>query len=315
MRQEPAPHQDSTRKEIRPETSTPANRRLFILAATFSSVLVAASHPAPIKAAWAEFERIIHLKSNPLPASPAKLSDHEIEALSGMAPQQQAQLLMERAINHYEGAIELIDKNVSSWYGQLEVEKAPLAGLLATAINANDLHVRAASLEITLAGYSLPKSPESVDKILLRLQAEPEHRAWFLWILGVLGNRGVETARLEILFLDRLHDPDETTRAYAVIGLGLLATDESISPLLNTFRNDPSPRVREGAACALAQSGMFREEQRLNAVPGLLTMMDDPALDAASRSWIFQALQDITGAGLGPNPTAWRNWWSQRPQH
>ena len=227
-----------------------------------------------------------------------------------MAPQQQAELLMERAINHYEGAIELIEKNVPGWYGQLFVEKGPLANLLNTAINANDLRVRAASLEITLAGYNLPKSPESVNKLLTRLQDEPEHRAWLLWILGVLGNRGVDTARLETVFLDRIHDPDQTTRAYAVVGLGLLATDSSIAPLLESFRSDPSPNVREGAACALAQSGMFTQEQRLRAVPGLLQMMDDATLDLATRSWVFQALQDITGAGLGPNPAAWRDWWS-----
>jgi HEAT repeat protein len=297
--------------EIRPATPTIGRRRLVFLCLTLAFFLFVAVNPGPIKAAWAEFERIIQLKSDPLPASPAKLSDHEIEALSAMAPQQQAQLLMERAINHYEGAIELIEKNVPSWYGQLEVQKGPLAGLLYTAINANDLRVRAASLEITLAGYNLPKSPESVDKLLSRLQDEPENRAWLLWILGVLGNRGVETARLETVFLDRIHDPDETTRNYAVVGLGLLATDSSIAPLLDAFRNDHSPHVREGAACAIAQSGMFREEQRMGAVPGLLNMMDDASLDATTRSWVFQALQDITGAGLGSNPAAWRNWWSQ----
>jgi hypothetical protein len=80
---------------------------------------------------------------------------------------------------------------------------------------------------------------------IIQLKSEPL-RAWPLWILGVLGNRGVETVRLETLFLDPIHDPDETTRAYAVIGLGLLATDNSIAPLLNTFRNDPSRARRRG---------------------------------------------------------------------
>src|SRR5713101_9349232 len=311
MNQEPSPQQSTASEEIRPATPTVGKRRLVVLIIALALTICVAVNPAPIKAAWAEFERIIQLKTDPLPASPARLSDHEIEGLSAMAPQQQAQLLMERAINHYEGAIELIDRSVPSWYGQLEVEKGPLAGLLYTAINANDLRVRAASLEITLAGYNLPKSPESVDQLLVRLQDEPEHRAWLMWILGVLGNRGVETARLENVFLDRIHDPDETTRAYAVIGLGLLATDRCIAPLLEAFRDDPSPHVREGAACAIAQSGMFREEQRMGAVPDLLRMMDDASLDATTRSWVFQALQDITGAGLGSNPAAWRDWWSQ----
>jgi HEAT repeat protein len=310
--QENPEKQFESREEIRPVTPAIGKRRLILLSIVFFLTLFLAVNPAPVKAAWAEIERIIQLRGDPLPASPPKLSDHEIEALPSMAPQQQAQLLLERAINHYDGAIELIDKNVPSWYGHLEVQKGPLSGLLYTAINANDLRVRAASLEITLAGYDLHKSPESVDMLLTRLEDEPEHRAWLLWILGVLGNRGVETARLETVFLDRIHDPDETTRAYAVTGLGLLATDSSIAPLLEAFRDDPSPHVREGAACAIAQSGMFRDEQRLGAVPGLLKMMDDPTLDPSTRSWVFQALQDITGAGLGSNPAAWRNWWSQR---
>jgi len=310
MNQQPPSEQSTSPEEVRPETPTFGKGRLVVLVSAFTLIFLGAFDPATVKAAWAEFERIIHLKSDPLPASPAKLSDHEIEGLSSMAPQQQAQLLMERAINHYEGAIELIEKNVPSWYGQLQVEKGPLAGLLYTAINANDLRVRAASLEITLAGYNLPKSPESVEKLLLRLQDEPDHRAWLMWILGVLGNRGVETARLETVFLDRVHDPDQTTRTYAVIGLGLLATDSSIGPLLDVFREDPSPHVREAAACAIAQSGMFREAQRMSAVPGLLKMMDDASLDPATRGWVFQALRDITGAGLGADPAAWRNWWS-----
>jgi len=310
MNQEPSQDRRASSEEIRPATPAAGKGRLAVSVIALALILLAALNPATVKAAWEEFERIIQLKSDPLPASPAKLSDHEIEGLSAMAPQQQAQLLLERAINHYAGAIELIEKNVPSWYGQLEVQKGPLAGLLYTAINANDLRVRAASLEITLAGYNLPKSPESVNQLLIRLQDEPEHRAWLLWILGVLGNRGVETARLETLFLDRIHDPDETTRAYAVIGLGLLGTNNSIAPLLDVFGNDPSPHVREGAACAIAQSGMFREEQRMNAVPGLLNMMDDASLDAATRGWVFQALEDITGAGLGANPAAWRDWWS-----
>jgi len=295
---------------IAPER-TASKRLATIVGLGFLVFLLAAWKPEPIRAAWAELERIIQLKSDPLPASPAKLSDHEIEELAAMTPQSQATLLMERAINHYQGAIELIDERVPSWYGQLQVESGQLAGLLNTAINANDLRVRAASLEIYLAGYNLPKSPESVDRLVMRLLDEPEHRAWLLWMLGVLGNRGVETARLETLFLDRIHDPDEVTRSYAVVGLGLLATDGAIAPLLGTFRDDPSPRVREGAACAIAQSGMFHQEQRMGAVPGLFTMMDDAAIDATTRAWVFQALRDITGASIGADPAAWRNWWAQ----
>jgi len=307
----PAQNGPDSPNEIRPASPIVRKRLLVIVSAGFAFLILGIAYPSPIKAAWAEIERIIGLRSDPLPASPAKFSDHELEALPSMEPQQQATLLLERAINHYQGAIELIDSDAPHWYGQLDVERGQLAGLLNTAINANDLRVRAASLEIYLAGYSLPKSPETVNSLLTRLQDEPEKRAWILWMLGVLGNRGVETARLETVFLDRIHDPDEITRAYAVTGLGLLATNSSIDPLLDAFREDPSPRVREGAACALAQSGMFKEEQRMRAVPGLLKMMDDPTIDAATRGWVFQALRDITGANIGADPAAWRSWWSE----
>lgn len=297
--------------EIRPEGTGRGVRLLVALALGLTTVVTAAAHPAAVKGAWEQLESVIQLKSSPLPASAPKLSDHEIEELPSMDPQQQAQLLMERAINHYQGAIELIDRNVPSWYGHLEVQKGPLANLLDTGINANDLRVRAASLEITLAGYNLSKSPETVDQLLVRLQDEPDHRAWLLWILGVLGNRGVETSRIELTFLDHAHDPDQLTRTYVAVGLGLLATDTSIQPLLRMFREDPSPEVRERAACSLAQSGMFTEAQRMSAVPELMKMMDDPTLDAATRSWVFQALSDITGATIGSDPSAWRFWWSE----
>jgi hypothetical protein len=66
------------------------------------------------------------------------------------------------------------------------------------------------------------------------------------------------------------------------------------------------------AACSIAQSGMFTEAQRMRAVPGLLKMIDDATLDATTRSWVFQALRDITGATIGSDPAAWRSWWSQQ---
>ena len=290
-------------EEMRPRASKSGARLSAILGVGLAIAILAVTN--------ASTEMAAQIRSAPLPASAPKLSDHEIEALPSMSAQQQAQLLMERAINHYEGAIELIDTNAPSWYGQLDVEKGPLAGLLNTAINANDLRVRAASLEITLAGYNLPKRPSSVDQLLTRLENEPDHRAWLLWILGVLGNRGVETSRLELTFLDRIHDPDQITRTYAAIGLGLLATDNSIPVLIGIFREDPSPGVREMAACSIAQSGMFSESQRMRAVPDLLKMMDDATLDATTRSWVFQALRDISGAAIGSDPAAWRAWWAQ----
>ena len=293
--------------------SAPEPRGAKSLVAVFGLVLVlifvTAAVPAPIRAAWDEFELRMQLQSEPQSASPAKLSDHEIEEISNFGPQQQAERLLERAINHYDGALELIEKYVGNWFGQLELQ-GQLSNLLTTALNSNDLRVRAEALEIELAGYNLPKRADSADALIERIRREPAARPWALWMLGVLGNRGVETRRAFITLMDHRHDPDEQTRYWAVEGLSMLGTDESLAPLLEAFRTDPSPLVRERGGCGLAQSGMLTRAQRLKAVPELLKMTDDANLDDATRGWVFQALRDITGASIAADSAAWRTWWA-----
>jgi len=305
--------QPSSQGEIRPETPQIGIRFVAMLGLTGVLFLLAASHPASIRAAWAEIESIIQLKSTPLPASPARLSDHETEALDSMTPQKQAQRLLERAVNHYDGAIELIDLRVGGWYGHLKLNPE-FSGLLDAAINSNDLRVRAAAIEIYLAAYNLPKTTERALNLLDRIDQDPQWRPFGLWMLGALANRGVEPERLQTALFDHLHDPDENTRRWTVEGIALLGTNASIEPLLEAFHNDASPTVRERAACGLAQSGMLTKEQRMTAVPEILKFTDDPALDRATQTWAFQALRDITGASLGNDPAAWRAWWSAHNQ-
>jgi HEAT repeat protein len=291
-----------------------AKRLMFVFSVASVVVLFTAAIPAPIRAAWDEFALRMQLQqSEPQSASPAKLSDHEIEEIAAMPAQQQAERLLERAVNHYDGAPELIGKNVDGWYGQLELQ-GQLSSLLTTALNSNDLQVRGASLEIELAAYNLPKRSESAEHLIERIHSEPGARPWALWMLGVLGNRGVEPRKAFVTLMDHRHDPDEQTRYWAIEGLSMLGTSETLAPLLDAFRNDPSPLVRERGGCSLAQSGMLTRAQRLHAVPELLKMTDDQTLDAATRSWAFQALRDITGATLPADSSTWRSWWSQHPR-
>src|ERR1700675_3098097 len=305
----------ATRHETSTATSaaaTPrgAKRLMFVVGMASVLVMFAAAIPAPIRAAWDEFALRLQLQqSEPQSASPAKLSDHEIEEIAALPIQQQAERLLERAINHYDGALELIGKSVDSWYGQVELQ-GQLPSLLTTALNSNDLQVRGASLEIELAAYNLPKRSESAEHLIERIHTEPAARPWALWMLGVLGNRGVEPRKAFVTLMDHRHDPDEQTRYWAIEGLSMLGTSETLAPLLDAFRNDPSPLVRERGGCSLAQSGMLTRAQRLHAIPELLKMTDDDALDAATRSWVFQALRDITGVSLGADPSTWRTWWS-----
>jgi hypothetical protein len=68
--------------------------------------------------------------------------------------------------------------------------------------------------------------------------------------------------------------------------------------------------VRERAGCSMAKSGMLTREQRMKAVPGLLELTDDPALNATTRSWVYQALREISDEALPNDAPTWRNWYS-----
>ena len=261
--------------------------------------------------AWQQVLSFIALQGKPVVASPPLLSEHEVQELDHMTPQQQAELLLERAINHYEGATEWIDKRVDSWRGSLQM-KGQLNTLFTSAINSNDLRVRAAAIEIDLASYGLEKKPESVDDQIRLLETGKGDRITALWVLGLLGNRGVEPDRAFQTLLKYTRDEDVHVRHWAVEGLGYLGTDAVIEPLLEIFRTDPSAEVRERAACNLAQSGMLQQSQRMKAAPAFLNYLEDPSLDATMHQWVIQALQDISGQRIGDDPAAWRRWYNSR---
>jgi len=82
----------------------------------------------------------------------------------------------------------------------------------------------------------------------------------------------------------------------------MLGTDDSITPLLHIFHDDPSPFIRERAACGLALHGMLTRRQRLTAVPELARFKGDPPLDDKTREWVVRALSDITREWPGENP-------------
>ena len=297
--------------EDRPILATHTSRLSLIACVALLVVLGFALRPSNVQAAWAELEKIIGLKSQPLPASPAILSEHEIEDLGSQPPQQQAELLLERSVSHYSGAIELLSERVGGWCGQLK--RTPrLLSLLETAMNSNDLRVRAAAIEVYLALDNIPKAPDNISIVLVpRLGEGGASRYWALWMVGGLGNRGIEPDHAFSILDDYLRDPDEMTRYWAVEGMAMLGSDNTIQPLLDVFHSDPSPKVRERAACSLAQSGMLTKDQRMTAVPKIIDFLDDASVDASTRGWAVQALNDITTAGLGPDPAAWRNWWAQ----
>jgi hypothetical protein len=260
-------------------------------------------------AALDRIARFLSLHGAPEPASANVLSEHEIETLGSMAPQAQAELLLERSINHYAGANEQIASRVSGWRGNIALDER-LNNLFQTAINSDDLRVRAAGIEVDIAARNLEKSSSTIDRLETDARSgEQGPRANALWDIGLLGSRGIDPERAAHILLGSIHDDNVNVRYWAIEGLAYLGTDDTIEPLLQTLHDDPSPMIRERAACGLAQSGMLSREQRLTAVPTLLDYAEDGSLDAETRKWVFQALRDITGQTLPHDPSAWRQWY------
>lgn len=268
---------------------------------------------ASARAAWDQIAQFLSLHGAPAPASAGVLSEHEIDALDSMPAQSQAELLLERSINHYAGTSQQIESRVNRWGGRIVLNER-LNNLFVTAINSDDLRVRAAAVEVDIAARNLEKSSATVDRLEPAARSgEQGPRANALWDLGLLGNRGIEAERVAQILLGAVHDPNENIRYWAVEGLAYLGTDETIDPLLDIFHNDSSPKIRERAACSLAQSGMLSRAQRQATVPKLLDYTDDLSLDPETRTWAFQALRDITGQTLPRDAVAWRRWYdSQR---
>jgi HEAT repeat protein len=290
-----------------------SNWRTIVLIALAFILGTIAAGAGVVSAAWAPVARFIGLQDPPVPSSANVFSEHEIEALETMPPQSQAELLLERSINHYRGANEQIAQRVDGWAGQVKIE-GRLNELFTTAINSDDLTVRVAGVEIDIAGRNIDKNPATVDRLEpVARNGEQGPRVNAMWDLALIGNRGIEPERVADILLSNIHDPNENIRYWAVEGLSYLAIDTAIQPLLDTFHDDPLPMIRERAACGLSQSGMFSATQRRTAVPTLLQYADDGALDQQTQGWVFQALRDITGQSLPHDAHAWREWY--RNQH
>jgi len=250
-----------------------------------------------------------------MPASTPSATNADLEAISHLAPQQQAERLLELAIHRPDQSLGLIHKNLDSWRGHLQ-DTDQLFHLVLAALDSNDPRVRVAAVEIDLVANNLRKSPQSLSKLLNQIHNDPDSRYLALWRLGALGNRGVEPATVLATLLRYSQDSNQQTRFWAVEGLAMLGTAESIGPLLSILAHDPARQVRERAACNLARSGMLTDEQRLTAVPQLLNLLDDDSLEPATQDLVCASLQAITGASFGKDLDAWREWWAHhdRPE-
>jgi len=221
--------------------------------------------------------------------------------------QVKAEGLLRRLASGDSAAADQILRESDSWTGST-TRTQTTDQLIANGINLPDLHLRAAAIQAQLALDGVPRNTTGFI-MLERATANPSQRAWALWMLGALGNRGVDADHAAKVIGAYLDDPVVNNRAAAVNGLALVATDETIPMMLDRFRNDPSPIVQERAACGISEAGMYLPQQRMVAAGTLIGWLDDSLLTSQQKTWTIQALHDISGKSFGADAAAWRRWY------
>jgi hypothetical protein len=223
-------------------------------------------------------------------------------ALQAEAEQSLAQLVAGNP-----GVADRLMAESGNWTGK--TKRTPKTDQLITVgITLKDMRAREAALQAQLALDGIPLDQSGFD-MLERSSGNPQQRTWALWMMGALGNRGVDPVHAAKVIDSYLANPDASVRASAVEGLALIGTDETIPMLLDRFRNDPSLPVQEQAICGLADAGMYTHAQRMVVAASLVGWLDDSTLSQQQRAWDVQALGDISGRNLGADAKAWRQWY------
>jgi len=252
----------------------------------------------------------IPLPGEKVEGTTARLSEVESELVAALAPQAQAERLLQYAISHHVGATDYIKARVGAWRGVITFTPA-LETLLDVARNGDDLRVRAAALEIELAALNIPKTSAEADVLLERVAINPAQSRLEIYVLGILANRGIETARVLDALRWLARSENDLVRYQAYAAIATIGTDETVADLVEAFHHDPSPTVRvDGGGCGLAHCGMLTRAQRMLAVPGLIEMAADKAVSARDVSYAYRALREISDEILPDNAQAWRDWYA-----
>jgi hypothetical protein len=231
-------------------------------------------------------------------------------ASATMSPQQaEAENLLARMASGDSAAASQVLEESNRWIGT--TQRTTKANQLVNAtLNQHDLKLRAAALQATLALDGVTRDADGLNRLELAV-VDPSTQAWALWMLGAMGNRGVEQERIVQILKGYLDKSDARTRSEAVDGLGIVALDETVPILLERFRNDSSPLVQESAARNLAEAGMYTHEQRMVAASSFVEWLDDGRMSPQQRGWLAHALRDISGQNFGMDAAAWRQWYSR----
>ena len=218
--------------------------------------------------------------------------------------------MLERAIHHDTSALDLFEQNIGVWHDLQRT--AHMNDLERRSQFSTDLRVRYANADLNLAINGVPKTDASANALIAQAQADPAHRAYSVYAMGMLTGRGVGYDRIyPVVVAYAKNDPNPQVRQWAVEGMRYLGTDEALDQLFDSFTHDPSDAVRDRAGCNVSDCGNFIRKQRMRMAPRLIELAADPQTTPKMRNWAFVALREITDQTLPGDASAWQNWYAQ----
>lgn len=245
----------------------------------------------------------------PRPIAAARMTDTDAERVLALPAQEQAEELLERAIEHDERARELFDQQVESWVGHIRLTDH-MKQLEQRSEFSSDLRVRYANADINLTLDGWQKNDQAAEMLIDRAHTDLHYRPAAVYFLGMLAGRGVAYEKIHPVLLDYAkHDSDAYVRQWAVEGMRYLGKDEALDELFESFTQDPSDSVRNRAGCNLSDCGNFTRAQRMRMVPKFIDLVADSNTNPQMRNWSYMALHEITNASVASDPQAWRNWY------
>jgi hypothetical protein len=247
----------------------------------------------------------------PARAHYAALTDDDVQRLQQLPVQDQAEELLERAIQHDSRALGLFEQNIDSddWRGKIKLTDR-MKDLERRSEFSSDLRVRYANADLNLSMDGWQKNDEAAEQLIARARDDARYRANTVYLMGMMAGRGIAYDRIYPVLLDYAkHDPNATVRVWAVEGMRYLGTDEALDQLFDSFVNDKSEMVRNRAGCNVSDCGNFKRTQRMAMVPKLISLTAESSTPAQTRTWAFLALHEITDANVANDAAAWQNWY------
>jgi hypothetical protein len=240
-----------------------------------------------------------------------KMTQADEQRIAGLPAQDQAEELLERAIEHDALALELFEGKVGGWTSQLRMTPR-MTQLEQRSMYSKDLRVRNANADVNLALQGWEKTERAAEILIRRARNDESHRAGAVYYLGMLAGRGVDYDHIhQVLREYAKHDSNANVRQWAVEGMRYLGKDDVLDELFESFTQDPSFSVRDRAGCNISDCGNFTRKQRMRMVPKLIDLAANSRTNAQMKNWCFMALQGITDVNLPGDATTWKNWYAE----